>query len=343
MALAFHIHLQTMRKMREMLALVLFSLVLLKHQIFVVEAVAATRLRLPYERATGRGPLIGIVSHPGDGASNRLSKDPNVSYIASSYVKFIESGGARVVPFIYNEPAEILEQKFQAVNGLLFPGGWDKYGPLHDTVEKLFQRALEENDKGKYFPVHATCLGFEIVTMVVSKNRSILESFDASNYPCSLTFKNEAAKNSSIFQWLSPEVVSRLSSLPILMDNHKYGISPERFSQDAALSKFFRILTTGVDRKNKEYVSTVEAYNYPVTATQWHPEKNAFEWQIPNIPHSADAVEVTQGIANFLISEARKSDHQATEQEEQEYLIYNYPTYYSGKVGGSFDEVYLFR
>ena len=30
---------------------------------------------------------------------------------------------------------------------------------------------------------------------------------------------------------------------------------------------------------------------YPVTATQWHPEKNAFEWpQHLNIPHSSQAV-----------------------------------------------------
>ena len=30
---------------------------------------------------------------------------------------------------------------------------------------------------------------------------------------------------------------------------------------------------------------------YPVTATQWHPEKNAFEWpQHLDVPHSPQAV-----------------------------------------------------
>jgi hypothetical protein len=30
---------------------------------------------------------------------------------------------------------------------------------------------------------------------------------------------------------------------------------------------------------------------YPVTATQWHPEKNSFEWAKKlQIPHSSDAV-----------------------------------------------------
>lgn len=53
-------------------------------------------------------PVIGILSHPGDGASGRLSNATNTSYIAASYVKFIESAGARVIPLIFTEPSEIL-------------------------------------------------------------------------------------------------------------------------------------------------------------------------------------------------------------------------------------------
>lgn len=53
-------------------------------------------------------PVIGILSHPGDGASGRLNAAANISYIAASYVKFVESAGARVIPLIYNEPWEVL-------------------------------------------------------------------------------------------------------------------------------------------------------------------------------------------------------------------------------------------
>jgi gamma-glutamyl hydrolase len=49
-------------------------------------------------------PVIGILSHPGDGASGRLSNATDASYIAASYVKFVEAAGARVVPLIYTEP-----------------------------------------------------------------------------------------------------------------------------------------------------------------------------------------------------------------------------------------------
>lgn len=55
-------------------------------------------------------PVIGILSHPGDGASGRLNNATDASYIAASYVKFVESAGARVIPLVYNEPMETLAE-----------------------------------------------------------------------------------------------------------------------------------------------------------------------------------------------------------------------------------------
>lgn len=65
-------------------------------------------------------PVIGILSHPGDGASGRLNNATNASYIAASYVKFVESAGARVIPLIYNEPEESLYKVSFSLNFLQF-------------------------------------------------------------------------------------------------------------------------------------------------------------------------------------------------------------------------------
>lgn len=65
---------------------------------------------VPVSRSLNSRPVIGILTHPGDGASGRLNNSPNVSYIASSYSKFVESAGARVIPLIYNEPWEVLQR-----------------------------------------------------------------------------------------------------------------------------------------------------------------------------------------------------------------------------------------
>jgi len=52
-------------------------------------------------------PVIGIVTHPGDGTCEMRTHGPG-SYIAASYVKFVQSAGARVVPLLYDEPEERL-------------------------------------------------------------------------------------------------------------------------------------------------------------------------------------------------------------------------------------------
>ena len=47
----------------------------------------------------------------------------NTSYIAASYVKYVESGGARVVPVMIDQSEEYYRTIFDSTNGLLIPGG----------------------------------------------------------------------------------------------------------------------------------------------------------------------------------------------------------------------------
>ena len=47
----------------------------------------------------------------------------NTSYIAASYVKYIESAGARVVPVMINQDEEYYRFIFNSTNGLFIPGG----------------------------------------------------------------------------------------------------------------------------------------------------------------------------------------------------------------------------
>ncbi|XP_027339801.1 gamma-glutamyl hydrolase 2-like isoform X3 [Abrus precatorius] len=287
-------------------------------------------------------PVIGIVSHPGDGASGRLSNATGASYIAASYVKFVEAAGARVVPLIYNEPPDKLLKKLELVNGVLFTGGWAKSGLYFETVGKIFKKILEKNDAGDHFPLYAVCLGFELITMIVSQDNNILEEFTASNQASTLQFVENASIEGTVFQRFPPDLLKKLGTDCLVMQNHRYGISPGKLLDNQKLSSFFEILTTCEDEDDKVYVSTVRSRNYPVTGFQWHPEKNAFEWGSPRIPHTEDAIQITQYVANFLVSEARRSLNRPAAQELLENLIYNYSPTYCGKAGKGFDEVYIF-
>ncbi|KAL0406718.1 UNVERIFIED_CONTAM: Gamma-glutamyl hydrolase 2 [Sesamum latifolium] len=287
-------------------------------------------------------PVIGILSHPGDGASGRLNNDTNASYIAASYVKFVESAGARVIPLIYNEPPEILNEKLNLVNGVIFTGGWAKNGLYFEVVESIFKNILRKNDAGDHFPLLAICLGFELLTMIVSEDNNILEQFSAADQASTLQFMENIDINGTVFQRFPPILLKKLSTECLVMQNHRYGISPEKFQKDKSLCSFFKILTTSVDEDDKVYVSTVQACRYPVTAVQWHPEKNAFEWGLSRIPHSEDAIQVTQHVANFFIREARMSINRPPAKKVLDNLIYNYSPTYCGKAGRGFDEVYIF-
>ncbi|KAJ6298220.1 hypothetical protein OIU76_019374 [Salix suchowensis] len=287
-------------------------------------------------------PVIGILSHPGDGASGRLNNATNASYIAASYVKFVESAGARVIPLIYNEPREILFEKLNLVNGVLFTGGWAKTGLYFNTAKAIFKEVLARNDAGIHFPVYAICLGFEILTMIISEDNQILETYNATDQASTLQFMENISIEGTVFQRFPPVLLKKLSTDCLVMQNHRYGISPQRFQENELLSSFFEILTNSADEDNQVYVSTVQARNYPVAAFQWHPEKNAFEWGLSMIPHSEDAIQVTQHVANFFVSEARKSLNRPPARKVLDNLIYNYSPTYCGKAGKGYDEVYIF-
>lgn len=74
--------------------------------IFVLLAIAgalAIRVRPNSDAADplNNTPIIGILTQPYSGETpSGVSRD-GLTYIAASYVKFVESGGARVVPILY--------------------------------------------------------------------------------------------------------------------------------------------------------------------------------------------------------------------------------------------------
>ena len=94
--------------------------------------------------------------------------------------------------------------------------------------------------------------------------------------------------------------------------------------------------------------SSLEHKRYPIYSTQWHPEKNQFEWVVchgvGHINHDFDAIQVGQYFGNFLGNEARKNGlHFANKTEEADALIYNYSQYklYTGRTRG-YEEIYKF-
>ncbi|KXZ51986.1 hypothetical protein GPECTOR_10g1008 [Gonium pectorale] len=274
-------------------------------------------------------PIIGILSQPGDPAPD------GQSYIAASYVKWLESAGARVVPIFYDMMPEQVERRFSVINGLLLPGGGATLKPGHkfyDTARHLVDLAIKANDNGDYFPVHGTCLGMETLAVILSSNYTLLGTFDAEDAPAPLLYTDEAA-DSHLLKSLPKDVVTDLQNKPIAMENHMNGLSMSAFLENPALGRFWRVVSLSLDKSGVAYISTLEGRAYPFTATQWHPEKNAFEWTPHlHIPHGTDAIRMSQEIANFFVAEARRNLHKAASiLDEDDLLIYNFMPAFTGK------------
>lgn len=85
-------------------------------------------------------------------------------HLPSSYVKWIESSGAQVLPILLNQEDSYYQQVFKQTNGLLFPGGDNlldpnKKTPMMEAAKRLYRLAVDANDRGDFYPIWGTCLG----------------------------------------------------------------------------------------------------------------------------------------------------------------------------------------
>ncbi|XP_061926241.1 zgc:171566 [Entelurus aequoreus] len=273
-------------------------------------------------------PIIGVL------AQQVLPFDHNAtgsSYIAASYIKYLESAGARVVPIRVNHTEEEFAKIFSSINGLLLPGGdVDIQNSPHTRAAKiLYKLALKANDDHDYFPIWGTCQGFQQLT-VLTANKHLLTLTDTKGVVLPLTFTPDAS-SSRLFRDFPKDLMNSLAQENITSNFHKWSLSLQNFSQNAKLKKFYKVLSTNTDGK-KDFISTMEAYNYPFYGVQWHPEKTPFEWvDKPGMVHSPSAVRASFYTASFFVSEAMKSQHSfSSPAEEEQALIYNFPPIFKG-------------
>lgn len=275
-----------------------------------------------HSRPLNYRPIIGIL------AQENLDVDPDphgTSYIAASYVKYIESAGARVVPIRINRTEEEYLKLFNSINGLLLPGGDINIENSQFTrTSKIFYKlAVKANDAGDYFPLWGTCQGFQQLT-VLTANKNLLTNTDTESVALPLTF-TPASTTSRMFRQFPKNLLQSLAQESITGNFHSWSLSVQNYSRNSILKRFYKVLSTNTDGKT-EFISTMEAYRYPFYAVQWHPEKSPFEWiDKPAMVHSASAVQASFYTASFFISEARKNQHKfSSPQEEEKALIYNY-------------------
>lgn len=295
-------------------------------------------------------PIIGVLSQ---GIPHNL--DPILpqshnfsSYIAASYVKYLEMAGARVVPVIVGKEKAYYEGLFSSLNGLLLPGGDTDLltSNYARTAHYMFDLAKKANLEGDVFPLWGTCQGFEMLAILSRGWRHSLT--DCRSEPQLLPLiPLDGWQNSRLYGQAPSEVLSHLTTLPITLNFHTRCLTMENFTR-YDLENFWTPLSINTDLDGLDFISSMEAKQYPFFATQFHPEKSPFEWtdHIPDldddISHSREAVNTAYYMAQFFVNYARQSNHSFIDRKtEEEELIFKHKTWYTGHIW-TFQQVYLF-
>uniref|UniRef100_A0A3B4ZX18 folate gamma-glutamyl hydrolase n=1 Tax=Stegastes partitus TaxID=144197 RepID=A0A3B4ZX18_9TELE len=257
-------------------------------------------------------PLIGVLAQenlPGDQFAR------GSSYIAASYVKYLEGSGARVVPIRINRTEDEYAKIFYSVNGLLLPGGdVDLQTSQFSRAAKIFYNlALKANDAGDYFPIWGTCQGFQQLS-VLTANKNLLTLTDTKAVALPLTF-TPAAQSSRLFRSFPKDLLHSLADENITSNFHSWSLSMQVFSALCLLcchsfsSCFF--------------MKTSPLYIYFSLSCCWIDK--------PGMVHSSSAVRASFYSASFFVSEARKNQHHfSSPAEEDRALIYNFSPVYRG-------------
>lgn len=268
--------------------------------------------------------------------------------IPASYVKWVGQGGGRVLPILLGRSTEYYKEVFNMTNGILFPGGNQGIDPDDIYTEEgqiLWNLAKAANDNGDYYPIWGTCLGFEELSVLETGSGNVISlDVNATNLALPLDLTPDA-NSSRLFSSIDSNLIEALATENITMNSHGHGLLMSEYESNTNLSSFFQVLSTNVAPSNGAvFVSTMEALKYPFYGTQWHPEKNNFEWSLSaeytNIPHSYNAILASQATATFFLQEARKSSHVFPE-DEQDKLIYSAPLLYTGP-DWIYEQVYVF-
>jgi gamma-glutamyl hydrolase len=98
----------------------------------------------------------------------------------------------------------------------------------------------------------------------------------------------------------------------LLWFHHRWAITLETYKNTSGINTFWRLISTSKTADDVEFVSTVEAINYPYIMTQYHPEKNSFEWHI-NATRTYTAISVEQKFINQFVKSARLNTNRFTD------------------------------
>ena len=299
-------------------------------------------------------PVFGVLTGSILSVPPELDFGNATDYLGSSYVKFLEMSGARVVPILTSSTHQEIDDILSKVNGVFLPGGESPFWDANSDVPTLapgeseltcyiYEQVKKINDRGTFFPLWGTCLGFETLHLCIRNEFDTIGNYNGKPSYTAISEFTKSALRSAMFTYRSVDygyqMMRILGTQKTSLLGHSYGISPRTYELYAPFRDTFEILSIMHDQSDKAFVGIIEAKHYPIFGCQFHPEKNSFEFTKDHYSHEEDGIFATTYLSNFIVSLGRKNNHTFPETELKQKIIYNYPPKFINFV---FETIHLF-
>eukprot|EP01083_Nonionella_stella_P077489 211649_1 len=302
-------------------------------------------------------PIIGILTLSCADYPDNCPYPNTQTYFASRYVKWLESGGARVVPLFADDSFENIRELLSQLNGVLFTGGtaylqdgniwWEQFKNIMSYLVEF-----HHDNPTQSIPVWGTCLGFQALVVWASGNDDILVSKRASMVSLPLYFTSPLMQNESVMfgindidEALRSTVYTNLATKNLTYNHHNSGVSEDVFDKYPTLGGNLSVMANSYDEKGTTFVALVESHastGLHWYGVQFHPEEVAFVF-FPkrNINHDFDTVMANAYFSHFFVNECRiRNSNVMDEEVYNTSVIYNYDPDFVNN--GEYVQMYFF-
>lgn len=244
---------------------------------------------------------------------------PYHSYVMHSYVDFLQSGGARVVPLVMNEPVDVTVEKLKKLNGVFMPGG---DGDYLEYGRFVYDRIKELNDEGVYLPLWSVCMGYENMLSYISDDGwDVMGSYEMDYGSLTLEFTVDP-RETQMYSQLGDEAFL-FEDHAITYNSHHWSVDPEVFETDEKLRDMFTVTAISYMPDGRPITASIESDKYPFYGTQFHPEKSSMVWlDDSDIDHTWLAIKLNSIFNDKFVQLARHStNYYGTYEEVQKDII----------------------
>ena len=263
---------------------------------------------------------IGIVTAP-----YISDKDTYItSYMAASYVKWMESAGALVIPLQFDLPKPVLLGLLKQLNGIVLIGGGINNAQTHkheqfmvyqETMQYILNYVNSQNNVGNYYPIWCICMSFELAAIfkatgnILKKQKNVGYHLikDGKYGDGTIQWSNSPSKIKNIF---TRKEIQEMNKAATVYYAHSYAIKHDSHLA-SELQKLAHITATSKSEEDVRYVAMFEMKNQPIYGVQFHPEKVPFEYVNDGlrIPKTDIAIKFSTKLARFFINECKKNSN----------------------------------